>query len=274
MSEISLKEMQALELQILKYLKRVCDENGLRYYLAYGTLIGAVRHQGFIPWDDDIDVFMPRTDFRKLVKIVKKTPDPIYKLVCLDTCPEFTAPLAKIIDTRTRLVQNYDYYERTELGVYIDLFLLDGAGNSYQQACKVEREAYQLYVKWRKADYPLFGPGISKVHGILRWVKKTPYRVHGITRYLREMEAHNSRYSFYKTKYVAALESGNGEPKKNIWTYDTFGEGILLPFEDIQCRAPVDYDSVLRCQYGDYMKLPPKSKQITHHNYSLTWKRR
>lgn len=109
-----IKEIQKIELNILKYFKSVCVANGLRYYMAFGTLIGCVRHKGFIPWDDDIDVFMPYSDYLKLVQIFKNSDQKKYKLVSYETDDRYTAALPKIIDTDTHLIQNYGFVEKVD----------------------------------------------------------------------------------------------------------------------------------------------------------------
>lgn len=269
---ITLVEMQAIELNILKFLKETCDKNHIIYYLAYGTLIGAVRHQGFIPWDDDIDVMMPREDYEKLVAIMSLNEHPYYKLISMDTFPEFTAPLPKIIDARTSLVQNYDYVERVPLGIYVDIFILDGVGGDLETARKFYQDAFSLYQKWRKADLKMFPTNHSKMYGLLRWIKNSPYKIKGIPYYLKKMKIHNSRYTFSESKYVSTLETGTDVPEKCIWEKERFGCGKNLEFNGEFFRVPNDYDIVLRSEYGDYMKLPPKEKRASNHIYTLEWK--
>lgn len=131
MDEFTIQDVQKLEFDILKYIKKVCDENKINYYLAYGTLIGAVRHHGFIPWDDDIDIMMPREDFIKFVESTNKDKHDYFKVVCRENNTNFTAPLPKVIDSRTKLTQHYGFIEKVDLGVYVDIFILDGAGGGH-----------------------------------------------------------------------------------------------------------------------------------------------
>ena len=272
MKQISLHDMQKIEIDILKYFKQLCEEHHLRYYLAYGTLLGAVRHQGFIPWDDDMDVMMPREDYNRLVEIMKEDIHPYYKLISIDTCPEFTAPLPKIIDARTRLIQKYDFIERTELGVYVDIFILDGASNDYNAAIKKYQDGFKIYKKWRRADAKLFKPGKSKVYGILRWVRNIPYKIHGITRYLHDMDNFNCQYSFYKSKYVVSFNSGVEDAEMSVYEKEMFGEDCKLKFENEDFCIPEDYDTVLKMTNGNYMEFPPESKQVSDHKYTASYK--
>ncbi|MCU0082026.1 LicD family protein [Streptococcus danieliae] len=270
--EFTLAKIQELELGILEYIKTICEKYGLRYYLAYGSLIGAVRHQGFIPWDDDIDIMMPRKDYQLLLGVLEKEPHPYYKLISMDTDPRFQVPLPKMIDTRTVLTQKYDLIEPVPLGVYVDLFLMDGAGDNYDQAVQQYDEAFQLYQYWKKSRLSFFPPSMSKVRGLLRWVKNLGYKLIGSQYFMDKLTAHNCRFDFYQSKYVATFETGTSQASKCIWHVDDFGEGTFLEFCGSLYPVPKSYDKVLKSEYGDYMTLPPKEKQVSHHSYTLKWK--
>lgn len=269
--EIGLQEMQGIELDILKYFKSVCVEHDLQYFLAYGTLLGAVRHQGFIPWDDDIDVMMPREDYNRLVEILKENRHPYYKLISIETFPNFTAPLPKIIDTRTELIQHYDFIEKVKLGVYIDIFILDGAADDYETAIKRYHDSYQIYRRWMRADSKLFKPGKSKIYGFLRLIRNIPYKIRGIIYYINKITLYNSQNSFYKTDYVAAFTCGIEDAFVSVYGKDSFGEGCQLRFVDEDFCVPQDYDNILKVRYGNYMELPPESKRKSHHKYTVKY---
>lgn len=269
-NEISLDTSQKLVFDILKFYKNICDKNGLKYYIAYGTLIGAVRHKGFIPWDDDIDVFMPRKDYIKLVEIMKNLKGR-YQLVSFEVNKKFTAPLPKIIDTDTILIQQYDLYERVKLGLYIDIFIIDNAGDSYEEASNFYRESYSVYTKWFKSDLKLFLNDKSKIHSILGFIKRLPYKIKGISHYLTKFNEVSEINNLKKTDYVAITNSGSSKVDKNIFLASDFGEGMTLEFEDFLFRAPKNYEKLLSVEYGNYMELPPKNKQVSHHSYKLYW---
>ena len=133
MREITVDENKALVLDVLSFIHTKCTENNIHYYLAYGTLLGAVRHGGFIPWDDDVDIFMPYTDYLKFVELMRKDRESRYKLVSYEMDKNFTSPLPKMIDSKTLLVQNYAFIEKVEIGTYVDIFILNGAGNEYDR---------------------------------------------------------------------------------------------------------------------------------------------
>lgn len=272
MREIDLKKTQELEIGILKYLDSVCSTNNIQYFLAYGSLIGAIRHEGFIPWDDDIDIMMSREDFYKFINVQKKNPHPFYKLVSYETNPKFTAPLPKLIDSRTELIQNYDFRERVSLGVYIDIFILDGIGNSYDEAKENYEKSISIYRKWRISDLKIFPPNKSKIYGILRWLKHITNHRFGISHYLKEIKKFGEERSLAGSKYVATLGTGTESFNRNVWLKRDFYPSRRVKFESLLLNIPNNYDLILSNEYGDYMKLPPLKEQIPHHNYSLKWR--
>ena len=273
MTQVSNEEMKDIEIKILKYIKSVCEKNNLKYYLAYGTLIGAVRHGGFIPWDDDIDIIMPREDYKKLGQIINSdNTQEVYKLVSIDTEKEYTAPLAKVIDTRTTLVQHYGFNEKVELGVYVDVFIVDGVPGNYEDGIHYYNEAYRIYEKWAKANLSIFPPKMNKIKSIILWIYSIPFKLKGYRFWLNKLENHNSKYSFYDSKYVSVLEAGTMEPEKNVWPQKCFGNKGSVIFEGEEYSAPEDYDLLLKSEYGDYMVLPPEDKRVSHHRYEVYWK--
>lgn len=273
MKELTIKEMQNIELDILIFLKNICEKNNLKYYLAYGTLIGAIRHGGFIPWDDDIDVMMPREDYEKLIEIVNNSNNnTTYKMICIDSDANFTAPLAKIIDTRTKLVQHYGFIEKIELGVYIDIFIIDGVPGNYENGKKYYDEAYAIYRKWSAANTMMFQPRVNKIVSFLRWIKRIPLKIIGYKYWLNKLEEHNKRYSFYNCEYVSVLEAGTKVASRNVWPRSYFGDKRKVIFENQEFAVPDNYDAILRAEYGNYMKLPPIDKQISHHYTKVYWR--
>lgn len=271
-STFSIEQIQKLELGILGYLHNICSKNNIEYFLAYGSLIGAIRHRGFIPWDDDIDIMMFRKDFYSFIQALKEENHPYYKLVSYETNPRFTAPLPKLIDARTELIQDYDYRERVKLGVYIDIFILDGVGNSFEEAKDNYQVATELYRKWRVSDFRIFPPNESKLFGIARWIKHIPNNIFGVSYRLNKLKQFGESRPVDKCKYVATLGSGSDEIHRNIWKKADFCPSVKIAFEDLQLNAPKNFDEILKREYGNYMELPPAEMRKTHHVYTLKWK--
>ncbi len=269
MKELTLNEIKSIELGILKYIRDICESNNLSYYLAYGTLIGAVRHNGFIPWDDDVDIFMPREDYYKFVSVCNEKPHDFYKIVSYETNRNYTSALPKMIDCRTLLIQNYSFIERVELGVYVDIFILDGIGNTYDEALELEKRGIMIEKKWNRADTKLFPPcSKNKLKDIMRWIRNIPTKIIGISYYVEQMKLFGEERSFYSCEYVSrfCFENDN-KAEQQIWKREWFDEIVYFKFENDMFRIPAGYDAFLKTQYNDYMQLPPIYKRISNHSY-------
>lgn len=272
---VSVQQMQNIEYNILKFIKGVCEKNNLHYYLAYGTLIGAVRHNGFIPWDDDIDILMPRNDYEEFVKAVEAENHPYYKLVSKETEKNFTAPLPKVIDSRIELVQNYSFIEKVILGPYVDLFILDGCGESEEQASNHFETCYKVFKKWLIADTDFFKTA-NRFTALLKRILYFPIKKKGYESFLHDLSTECTVYSYEQSSYVGTLmfPSTNGNNKKseflgNVWSKKYFGEGVELAFGDEKFTVPVSYKEMLSTWYGNFMELPPEEQQLPHHKYTL-----
>ena len=269
-NEISLTMVQNGEFAILRYIRDVCDRNGLRYYLAYGTLIGAVRHQGFIPWDDDMDIHMPRQDYLRFAEIVKRDPHPYYRLLAKETSSQVTRITPKVIDSRTRLKQHSPLRdEKLPWGIFVDIFILDGAGDTYLEAENTYKKAFSLYSHWRRCMKKLLVPGESRLYTTLAWIMHLPEKIMGARYWMKKHQEFSMRKSFDDCIYVSALDAGTEEPARNIWKREWFGTGTPVIFNGEGFRAPADWDAVLRPEYGDYMTLPPSDEQKPKHIWTL-----
>lgn len=256
--------------EILKYVRDVCDQNRLTYYLAYGTLIGAVRHQGFIPWDDDIDIHMPREDFLRFAEIVTRRPHPYYRLLSKETSEGYTRIMAKVIDSRTILTQKICLDDGTEpLGLYLDIFLLDGAGNTREEAVKTYQQAYSIYRHWERSIKKAFFEGQNGLYTFLLWLKHTPERAAGMRYWMKKHDEICERHPYAESIYVGAMGAGTWNPDRNIWKKEWFGDGRDAVFNGEIFRVPDNWDAVLRPEYGDYWTLPPEDERRPHHSFSL-----
>ena len=265
MADIPLEAIQNCEFGILQYIRDICEQNGLRYYLAYGTLIGAVRHQGFIPWDDDIDVHMPRKDYMRLTEIVAQHPHPFYRLISRETSSRFSHIVAKMIDTRTKLTQKTHWSEKVQLGLFVDIFVLDGAGNTTVEAEATYWDAFACYLQWEKAVTIMFPPGWDRKKSFNKWCHHIPAKILGVRYFINKHAAICMQRAYDDYQFVGALAAGTREASRNIWKREWFGDGIDVLFNGETFRAPSNYDAVLRPEYGEYMKLPPPAMRVAHH---------
>lgn len=268
-----IEEIQKIEFEILKFIKSSCEKLNIHYYLAYGTLIGAIRHNGFIPWDDDIDIHMKREDYVVFLEYMKKNPHPYYKLISYETDENFTAPLPKVIDSRFELIQDYGFVEKVPLGPYVDIFILDGAGDTINEAKKTYNEAYSIYRKWMRAATQTFS-NKKRMRSLLLGIKHIPEKIRGINYWLKKIDDFCTLKSVCSSKYIGALSAGTPNPLENIWKKEDFGEGKLVRFNSELFTIPVNYDVVLKSGYGDYMTLPKEKYRISHHKYTLKMKKR
>ena len=244
------EEQRRVLLDILSYVDKVCSENNLKYWISYGTLLGAIRHNGFIPWDDDIDVNMPRADYNRFIEITKD--EKKYKTLTVMKTKGYNYPFAKVIDSSTYVVE-YENKIIDEMGVYIDIFPIDNFGNDIEEAKKECRKINKL--TWRVWGFY----GISwKKNGIKGLVLKSL----GIKRLYKNLlkEIHKNSDSiyvgidFYRDEHMLIY--------KNEW----FEKTTKHIFEGRMFNIPERYDEFLTCLYGDYMKLPPKEQRVTLHN--------
>ncbi len=265
MESLTLKEIQEIELNLLLAFDLTCQQNNLRYSLGGGSLLGAIRHKGFIPWDDDVDVMMPRPDYEKFLRISKKRKMG-FDLITYDTVKGYNGLFAKIWDTST-LIKDDLMNMAFEIGVNIDVFPIDGLGNSEQEALKIfkktawNREMLNA-VLWKKFFR-------SKTHSIL--VEPIRLTMFVLSRFvnpkklLRKVDEENLRHPFEQSSYAGCICGSYRE--QEIMTKKTFEDYIELEFEGHKLKGIQNYDEYLRKHYNKYLELPPKDKQETHHTY-------
>ncbi len=257
MREMTLEEAKKVELDILKKFASFCDEKGLRYTLAFGTLIGAVRHKGFIPWDDDIDVLMPRKDYNVLMETFNKEVGGRYHLIS-PYDPVSRHSFIKLIDTKTVKVESRIDYSKGNLGVDLDVFPLDGVpeqGKDFDKWVKKLSRCYRVHSLFIFA-LPKTLKGKAKLSLIkLLWGSKE--------KVLKKAAKLHDLYPYEQSRQVSCLEGwfNTGICFEKEW----FDETIEAQFEDSTYPIPKAYDQILTAIYGDYMTPPPKEKQFTHH---------
>ncbi len=258
----SLQEVQQIEWNILKAFHDYCEEHHLRYVLGYGTLLGAVRHEGFIPWDNDIDVFMPRSDYCRFLETVKDHPvaDHLYvQHYSLDK--KYHYMCARICDARTKVHVPYIREQPSILGLWIDIFPLDGvAGKS------VKSLVQKLILKWY---WMLFR---ADVYGSTRKNSRNPFNYYvkmiALKLFPNKNNAHNYTidricqwYPFDKCRDSSFMFGEEGIcriPREDF-------EGLIkLKFGNDSFYCPIHYKDFLQECYGDYMTLPREEDRITH----------
>lgn len=266
MTELTMREMQQYAFNILKQVATICEEQGFRYTLAYGTLIGAIRHQGFIPWDDDIDIVMPRPDYDKFIAYCKENPRVLenLKLFNMDTCKDYPYMLTRISDSNTFLeVENEKSYG---IGVFIDLYVLDGAGNTKDEAkAKMNAtKAFPSLIFYSTRNHY----SVKNTNGLIKKIMKMPAfliaKIVGKEKLVKILLGKVDKTNYNNCSFVANLLWSTYK-QKEILPKSIFEEYIDVTFEGCTFKAIKDYDGYLRNFYGNYMKLPPLEKRIAHH---------
>lgn len=262
---IELEESKKIELEILSYFARFCEEHGLRYFLAYGTLIGAVRHKGFIPWDDDVDVQMPREDYNRLIKIFNDKKEIDYLSLVAPEDKISRHSIVKIIDTRTVKIEKNIDYKNGYLGIDIDVFPLDGQPDDegvYSKWYGKLNKTYLLHV------VNMLDPAVSIPRRFCVPLVRLFFNKKLLNKKADKLHA---AYPYETSQYVGSVESAFNSKKNHIEKnqYENF---VMLEFEGHLFRAPCGYDKILSTMYGDYMKLPPEEKQVTHHSNYCYWR--
>ncbi len=255
-------EMQEKLLEILKWFHELCEKEGLVYYAQGGTALGAVRHNGFIPWDDDLDVGMPRKDYESLKKLSEKVNgNSPYQIEFPGDDREFVYPFCKVYDTKTTLIENTRY--KTKRGIYIDVFPIDGIGNTMEESVK----------NFKRVDHKrnLLCTQICGLRKGRKWYKNLSVILlrnipfWNSVKMIKDIDRMSKLYDYDKCQYVANL-CGNWH-EKEIMDKEWVEKPVLCKFEDTQIYIPENHDGYLTRMYGDYMQLPPVEKRVTHHDF-------
>ncbi len=261
---LDIKEIKKIELQLLLSFHELCMKQDWKYSLTAGTLIGAVRHKGFIPWDDDIDVMMPRNDYNKFLNYCKKHKTP-FRVVSCEQNRNYGSLFAKISDESTVIEDDFTDWSKVEMGVNIDIFPIDGLGDTIETAKKNVNKHKFLNALIVAKNWKCFT--LSKTHPyyyepirLLLFVLSRIVPMHEI---ITKINLSNQKIGFLSSKYAGCLCGVYKE--KTIMKSCDFIDLVDLSFEGYSFKAIRKYDSYLRRSYGDYMVLPKESERVEHH---------
>lgn len=259
---MELKELQKIELEIVLQVKKICDKHNLIFYLSEGSLLGAVRHHGFIPWDDDMDIMMPREDYEKFLTIALKELPKKYLLQCSKNLPTYWTGSAKIRTTqKTDFLQTQYLHLTNEVGPYIDIFPLDYVPKktSYLQRIqdkKVRIYKLMLWYKSKLSNPKKFKKKILKFCTLFFTVKDLQKMLY------KQMTKFNKKQRNYYVNFGSVYGA-----KKQTIPIEKYGKPILVSFENYELPIPCGYDYILTKIYKNYMKLPPLNKRKPKHNF-------
>lgn len=252
------REIQLAILNILQYFDKYCKKYGLTYYLAGGTLLGAVRHKGFIPWDDDIDVCMPRPDYERLLIIFKDNANEKYSLSSYDVGNSYR-PYVKILDLTTKVIAKTS---EDEQHLWIDVLPVDGLPDSEDEIkkiywlCNIYRDTLNL-------TRCKLGTGKTPLRRMGKYILQPLVRLYGENRLIKKIENVARSHKYESSKNVGVITWGLYGPREKMLKHE-FEKSVEVTFEGSQYPAFSCWRSYLSNLYGDYMKLPPIEKRKTH----------
>lgn len=258
MKKIGLDELKEIQLDILDHVSKFCEAKGIRFFLDSGTLLGAIRHKGYIPWDDDIDIGMLRPDYERFIKTFNAE-NSRYQFYSIENNPKFYYPFGKVLDTETLLYEPDE--NGLKLSVNIDVFVYDNAplDKRLLERGYNKRDFYRTLSQLRTIHTRPRGNFIrrSAVYAVRAILKVFPknFFVKKIVKVAKSFKT--------ETGYI-----GNFTGYERILCEKTiFDKSIEVEFENKKYPAPIGYDKWLKALYGDYMQLPPEDKRVSHHSF-------
>lgn len=264
---LTLPEIQQAAFEVLKEIARICDEQGFKYFLAYGTLLGAVRHKGVIPWDDDMDVIMPRADFERFMRYMKTEYSGHLKVCDRKTIANYPYGIPRVCDMNYQYVSTNPNEPQFDLGIFVDVYPLDNCSGD-------KTKAYQLFEAAEKKNwwYSVY-VGIGSPNPIKNVVKKflraAMHLVKG-SDYAQKIDEEIAELIQRETSdRDTALAVTAWANNHVIYDKSWYEKECWLEFNGEKFRAPAGYEASLREDYGDFMALPPPEKRHAYHGYKI-----
>lgn len=247
-----------LLLKTMSEFIKVCDQNGIEYIGAYGTVLGAVRHKGLIPWDDDIDVFMTRENYEKFLQLKKTLNGSGYEIVDLDN-DGYYLPYAKFCDANTSIweIENLPFV----LGIFIDVFPLDFVEENDAECVALRDEYIVLFRKYVRSKRSFRFADLLSLSGLKDFFKTVYYRKTVKKEMLRNIENKIKNKRGPYRMYYRSMDKYSKSKFDASW----FDECIEVPYENFSIRIPKNYDAYLTQCYGNYMEPPPVEKRVSQH---------
>ncbi|MDD4048662.1 MAG: LicD family protein [Clostridia bacterium] len=256
-----LRDLQMMELDILLDVVDLCNKFKLRYYLIGGTLLGAIRHGGFIPWDDDIDIGMSRDDYERLIELWDQNAPENLVMQNKEKDKRVHLSFTKIRRKNTRIIEKETKNSEIFKGVFIDIFPLDAIASKDNLIMNFEYALFNFltsislykngYREYRKSWLKWLSASMSFLE--FHTINSITYRI--VTKYRNK-----------ESKYITSYASGYGYKKQRMNFEQIYGQGVEVLFEGYLLKAPSNFEGYLKHLFGDYMKLPPIEKRGNQHH--------
>lgn len=254
------RKMQIKGLEMTLFFDRFCEEHGLTYYMCGGCCIGSVRNQGFIPWDDDVDVFMPREDYEKLKQLWVDTPE--YSIQYTKEGFQTENQFLTICANNTTFIKTYQKDLDMNHGLVLDVLPLDGCPTGWRRKTqKLWALLYSLFIVGKAPTN--HGNAITLGSKMLLGIVKPASWRFAVWKFC---EKKMTQYPIAQCEYITELCSGP-HYMQNEYPKEFFKEAVRVPFEGHMLPIPVGYDGYLKMAFGDYLSLPPEEKRVCHHEY-------
>ena len=266
MKNIDVLELRQIQVDMLKEIDKYCKMHKLKYSLAFGSLLGAVRHKGYIPWDDDLDIMLLRKDYDQFVKGFRHK---YYSVIEPYGNQEYFLPFAKVNDTRTVIREESNV--KNSYVVYVDVFPVDNAPDDFSEfktfMAKKNRLNKQHILKIVKFKW-----NRNPLKNIVLILAQIVLAFKSLNTISKEMENLSAKYSSLANCKLRGIIVPNDNRLKELLPATIFESYTELPFEGFNAMVIEKYDEYLTASYGNYMQLPPKNKQVSHHRFTAWWK--
>ena len=261
MRRIETVEQKQIMIKLLKYFDEICRDNNINYSLIGGSLIGAIRHHGIIPWDDDVDVILTKENYKKIMTVLENESNSKYKLLNSKTCSNYYLPFPKLIDRETYVVEPQMLKQIDEYGIFIDIFCYIDIPKEEKEKIKIVRKIKLINSLLSRKKIDLKNENLKQ--NFLRINKNIISKIIGYRKLLKIINSTYNKMEQLNSKYL--ISNWPIYPiEKEIQLKENTIEYVDVQFENMTAMIFKNYDEILKTTFGNYMELPPKDKRVSH----------